>query len=128
MDMRIFWLNAMGIMTCINDYFHDHLYFYLDVSSDESTNAPSESKRINSHKPDVNPTELHIFLLLSLLSKKLSKEIPWTDSEPFSTDRSAMSSSAGVQLRLSLWRHWLSHLRQWVSAILSSRRVLISRN
>ncbi|XP_069971772.1 uncharacterized protein [Penaeus vannamei] len=24
-----------------------------------------------------------------------------------------MSSSAGVQLRLSLWRHWLSHLRQW---------------
>ncbi|XP_037804160.1 uncharacterized protein LOC119598585 isoform X1 [Penaeus monodon] len=24
-----------------------------------------------------------------------------------------MSSGAGVQLRLSLWRHWLSHLRQW---------------
>ncbi|XP_042873451.1 uncharacterized protein LOC122254047 [Penaeus japonicus] len=24
-----------------------------------------------------------------------------------------MSSGAGAQLRLSLWRHWLSHLRQW---------------
>lgn len=87
-------------MTCINDYFHDHLYFYLDSSSDDSTNAPSESKRINSHKPDVNPIELHIFLLLSLLSKKLSKEIPWTDSElPFpQTDpacRAAQASSSG---------------------------------
>lgn len=55
MDMRIFWLNAMGIMTCINDYFHDHLYFYLDVSSDEAMNAPSESKRITNRKPDDKP-------------------------------------------------------------------------
>lgn len=71
MDMRIFWLNAMGIMTCINDYFYDHLYLYLDASSDESTNAPSESKRINSRKPDVNPIELHIFSIIILIIKEI---------------------------------------------------------